>query len=137
MIDVYEKQVRPVLEMAVPVWHPALTLEESTQIERVQRCALYIILGENYENYTNALEILELETLKERRFKLCEKFAKKALKHEKYKNWFQPNELSQKMNTRKSEKQKLNILKPVTTRTERYRKSPLPYLTEVLNGYYS
>ena len=38
-------------------------------------------------------------------------FAKKVLKHEKYKNWFQPNELSQKMNTRKSEKQKLNILK--------------------------
>ena len=39
MLDVYEKQVRTVLEMAVPVWQPALTKQESVQIERVQRCA--------------------------------------------------------------------------------------------------
>ena len=25
MIDVYQKQVRPILELAVPAWHPALT----------------------------------------------------------------------------------------------------------------
>ena len=63
----------------VPSTYPA---REYTN--RVQRCALYIIIGENYKSYSNALEILELETLEERRFRLCEKFAKKSLKHEKY-----------------------------------------------------
>ena len=33
MLDVYEKQVRTVLEMAMPVWQPALTQQEG-----VQRC---------------------------------------------------------------------------------------------------
>ena len=47
MVDVYEKQVRSVMEMAVPVWPPALTKQESTQIEMVQRCAFYIIMGED------------------------------------------------------------------------------------------
>ena len=37
MLDVYQKQVRSVLELAVPVWEPGLTQLESKQIERVQR----------------------------------------------------------------------------------------------------
>jgi hypothetical protein len=37
LLDVYQKQVRSVLVMAVPVWQPALTKQESRQIERVQR----------------------------------------------------------------------------------------------------
>ena len=39
LLDVYEKQVRSVLELAVPVWQPALTQGQSKQIERVQRSA--------------------------------------------------------------------------------------------------
>ena len=30
LLDVYEKQVRSILELAVPVWQPALILSEST-----------------------------------------------------------------------------------------------------------
>ena len=59
MMDVYMKQVRSVLELAVPVWQPALTKEEARQIERVQRCALYIILVESHISYYNALNKLE------------------------------------------------------------------------------
>ena len=33
MIDVYNKQIRSVLEMAVPVWQAGLTMQESIQIE--------------------------------------------------------------------------------------------------------
>ena len=131
MVDVYEKQVRPVLEMAVPVWQPALTQQESTQIERVQRCALYIILGEKYKSYEEALEILKFKTLEERREKLCENFAKKALKHQKYKNWFSLNEKQHKFNTRN--KDKINKFNPVRSRTDRYRKSSLSNLTDMLN----
>ena len=61
MMDVHMKQVRSVLELAVPVWQPALTKEEARQIERVQRCALYIILGESHISYYNALNKLECQ----------------------------------------------------------------------------
>ena len=55
LIDVYEKQVRSLLELAVSVWQPALTLSESSQIERVQKTAFYIVLGDQYEHYENTL----------------------------------------------------------------------------------
>ena len=88
LLDVYQKQVRSVLELAVPVWQPALTTQEKKQIERVQKCALNIILGSNYIDYKHALNQLECENLEERRMKLCEKFARKASKNLKYQNWF-------------------------------------------------
>ena len=53
--DVYIKQVRSVLELAVPAWHPGLTLSDSLDIERVQKAALHIILGKSYKSYSSAL----------------------------------------------------------------------------------
>ena len=46
MVDVYEKQIRSIMEQAVPVWEPGLTKGECEQIERVQKCAIYIIMVE-------------------------------------------------------------------------------------------
>ena len=133
MVDVYSKQVRSILEMAVPVWQAGLTKYESIQIERVQRSAFHIILGEGYVNYQEALEKLNCDKLSERRIKLCETFARKLVKHNQFKNWF--NEKSDKiinMNTR-SKKAKVKY-QEVLTRTERYLKSPIPYLTSILNS---
>ena len=134
MLDVYMKQVRSVLELAVPVWQTAITKQEVKQIERVQRCALYIILGDQFTNYEHARDLLECDTLKERREKLVEKFAKKAAKHPQYKNWFSENEEAPpNFSTRGSENQIIRKFKPVQTRTNRYLDSPLPYITEALN----
>ena len=134
MLDVYMKQVRSVLELAVPVWQPALTKHEEKQIERVQRCALYIILGEQYNNYDHALDLLECENLDDRRSNLCEKFAKKSVKHPKFKNWFSENtEVPPNIATRGNENKVMTKFNPVQTRTKRYRDSPLPYLTDILN----
>ena len=36
MFDVYCKEVRSILELAVPVWHSFLTVKESADIERIQ-----------------------------------------------------------------------------------------------------
>ena len=88
MLDVYQKQLRSVLELAVPVWQAGLTLQEISQIERVQRTTLYIILGDNYHSYENALELLECDRLSDRRYKLCANFVKKAAKQPQFKNWF-------------------------------------------------
>ena len=95
LLDVHKKQIRSVLELAVPVWQPALTKHEKVQIERVQKCALYIILGVKYSNYSNALRTLGCEELEDRRVEICEKFALKASKHEKYQTWFCKNKTHQ------------------------------------------
>ena len=40
LVDLYMKQIRSVLELAVPAWQ-----EERVNIERIQKCAANIILG--------------------------------------------------------------------------------------------
>ena len=43
LVDMYVKQVRSLLELAVPAWHGAITKEERDDIERVQKGALHVI----------------------------------------------------------------------------------------------
>ena len=86
LLDVYMKQVRSVLELAVPAWHPGLTQSDSIDIERVQKAALHIILGNKYSSYSSALKTTQLDSLAARREALCLKFSKKAVKHEKHRN---------------------------------------------------
>ena len=80
LLDVYIKQCRSVLELAVPAWSPGLTVGDSNKIERVQKSAFAIILGKQYSSYRKALEQLQMETLVDRRVTLCQKFARKAYK---------------------------------------------------------
>ena len=125
--DVYIKQVRSVLELAVPVWHSSITSAERTDIERVQKSALQVILGFKYKSYTSALEKFNLETLESRREKLCMKFAKKSAQHDKHKNWF-------KLNTRTTvTRQPQPKYCPVAATTKRFENSPISYLTKLLN----
>ena len=77
LVDIYTKQIRSLLELAVPAWQGAITQGERIEIERVQKCALRIILGEGYESYKIALGEFNLEDLESRRMKLSLKFAKK------------------------------------------------------------
>ena len=133
LLGVYIKQVRSVLELAVPVWQPGLTQLETQQIERVQKCAMHIILGENYTDYYDALETLNCDTLVSRRIKLCENFARKASKSTRYMNWFTLKTTSPPTINTRQHKKELNKYLPVQTRTCRYKNSPLPYLTDILN----
>ena len=89
LLDVYTKQVRPLLEYAVPVWHPNLTETDSDCIERVQKSALKLILQDRYKSYESALTRVQLNSLSERRKKLCTKFALKAESSPKFTSWFQ------------------------------------------------
>ena len=127
LIDIYIKQCRCVLELAAPVWTPGLTEAESKQLERVQKSAFSIILGRKYTSYSQALAELKMESLKDRRLNLCTSFAIKSQKHEKFQNWFEFSDQSTPTTT---------TFQPVTYRTKRYRNSPLPYLTNLLNGAY-
>ena len=59
--------MRSQLELSAVVWSSSLTDQNKTDLERVQRSALRIILGQKYKRYSNALNALNLETLEERR----------------------------------------------------------------------
>ena len=70
LMDIYVKQVRCVLEFAVAAWNGALTSKEKLDIERVQKTALHIMVGEMYSGYGDALISVSLDTLDARRNKL-------------------------------------------------------------------
>ena len=91
LVDVYIKQVRSVLELAVPVWHSSLTVADKISIERVQKSALQIILGLEYDSYKSTCHYLDLETLEVWRQKLCKKFCIKTVKNAKHTKWFKVN----------------------------------------------
>ena len=82
MIQIYISYIRSILEQSSTVWHSSLTVEDSQDIERVQKSAVRTILKQEYSNYEDALDILHLETLSERREKMYLKFATNCLKNE-------------------------------------------------------
>ena len=126
LIAVYTKQIRCVLEFGVPVWNSSITKDESLEIERVQKAFLHIALQDQYSDYNAALKKTSLDSLEKRRLKLCITFAEKTAKHPKHTHWFEKAPLT---NTRS----KKPIYKTPFYRLERYRNSPIPYLTRLLN----
>ena len=129
--DVYIKEIRSLLELAVPAWHSGLTQKDSTDIERVQKVALYIILsdcntGHCEFTYQMALVVLELEPLEVRRERLCLSFAKKTLRS-RHSDMFVEN--GSQHNTR----ERPEFFEPKAN-TRRYYNSPLNYLTRLLNN---
>ena len=73
---IYMLQVRSKLDQSAVVWHSSITKKNSGDLERVQKSALKVILGEKYDNYKDALKLIGLDSLEERRENLCLKFAK-------------------------------------------------------------
>ena len=130
LLEVYTKQIRCILELAVPAWQGSITQAERVSLERVQKSACHIILGDEYVSYRSALKSLNLESLESRRKKLSLKFAIKASKHIKFKSWFREND--QNVNTR-HEKPKFRDVRAIHSRFE---KSALSYLTKLLNEHY-
>ena len=125
LLDLYQKQVRSVMEYAVPVWGTNLTEEDNVELERVQKVALAIIFG--HKSYENILSKYKIESLHDRRITLIRKFAKKTSKSTIFSSWF--NKKTQVKNTR-------NRLKyfEVPARTDRWKKSPIPHMKKLLNS---
>lgn len=125
IFDVYTKEVRSLLELAVPVWHSGLTKQQSAQIERIQKTAFRIILDDDSISYDVACTLLGAEPLEYRRVQLCINFAKKDVKKES--TIFTTN--TRTTTTRRPPK----LVREVKCRTQRYLKSSLPYLSKLLN----
>ena len=93
-------------------------------------CLAHLILGKNYLSYENALSVLCLESLEDRRASICLKFALKAEKHLKFKSWFKSNPKFMKSRTNQPK------YIPVRISTARIERSPIGYLTDILNTHY-
>ena len=86
------------------------------------------MLKERYISYENALSVTYLPTLKNRRTKLCLKFALKCAQNEKTCNMFPENKT--KGTTRFKEKYSVPF-----AYTERLKNSAIPSMARQLNSY--
>ncbi|XP_071956838.1 uncharacterized protein [Antedon mediterranea] len=74
--QMYISHIRPVTEYACPVWHSALTIAQSMELESIQKRACRIILGQKYASYDQAIKLLNLKFLDQRREDILLDFAK-------------------------------------------------------------
>ena len=125
---IYMMFIRSKLDSSSVVWHNSLTESDNNSIERVQKASVKIILKNNYQNYEKALEMLNLDTLHERRRKQCLKFAKDCLRHEQMKQMFPIKANDNQIQMRYKEKYIVN-----KANTERYRNSAIPSFQRLLN----
>ena len=125
MVAYYMKEVRVHLELAVPVWNSGLTLKLSADIERVQRVAVSIMLGDT--PYEPACAQLGLKPLTVRRIELCERFAVSTTKG-RHSELFQ----LEKNGTHYTRSNEIKYRKHIGHKS-RFYKSPLPSLTRMLN----
>ena len=93
--------------------------------------ACKVILKERYNNYTSALESLNLENLEKRREDLCLRFAKNCLRFEKTKTMFPLNiiDIDAQSNLRNTEKFHVQF-----ANTSRLLDSAIPQLQRALNA---
>ena len=126
LFDVYSKEIRSILEMAVPVWHSSITNQQRIDIESIQKVAFRIILGNKYQDYKSACVRFNTETLNNRRIKLCHKFAKKNMKSD--------HSFFEKIDSNVNTRQKKDIVKEYKCNFGRFLKSSLLYLAKLLNS---
>ena len=131
LLDVYVLQIRCVLEYAAPVWQGSISQCEKEDIERVQKTACRIILSSWTISYEQALFTLNLDSLEDRRSKLTLKFALKAEKHPKFRNWFVKRNYPINTRNQTQKYQRINA------KHSRYANSPLACLTDTLNAHYA
>ena len=125
IFDVYSKEVRSLLKYAVPVWHSGLTRQQTNQIEKIQKTAFRILLGDNYISYDVACTLLGVEPLDLRRRQLCLNFSKKDLKKD--------NTIFKKCPVMPQTRRVPKLVQEFLCRTHRYENSSLPYLSKLLN----
>ena len=126
---IYILFIRSLLEQSAVVWHSNLTEEDSSDLERVQKCAMKVIFQEKYKSYEDSLNKLDILKLSDRREQLCLSFALKCVKHPKLQDIFPLNNKTD-MKTRYPEKYKVQF-----AHTDRLKSSAVIYMQNLLNQH--
>ena len=70
--EIYYVYIRSRLEHSAVVWNSSLTQKNINDLERVQKAAVRVIYGNNYYvSYLQALQELGMDSLADRREKMC------------------------------------------------------------------
>ena len=126
--EVYILFIRSLLEQSAVVWHSSLTEENRNDLERIQKTACKIILGDKFIDYEQALILLDLDNLHDRRTLLCLNFARKSSKNHKTSDMFPRNHKQHTMEMRSPE-----VFQVQHANTERLLKSSIIYMQNLLN----
>ena len=119
---------RSVLEQSCVVWGSSLTQENKDNLERTQKTFAKLVLKEKFKNYEQALNILNLETLENRRTILLKRFAVNGIMSNTLTDLFPLNKKKHKMNKRKHDLYRVNF-----ANTERLKKASVITMQKLLN----
>ena len=125
---VYIQYIRPVIEYASPVWFSGLTKKQLDCLEKLQKKAFRIILTYDYcinFSYELICREINIPPISQRLEKLTLNFGRSLLSSTKFRNW-----LPQIRNNNLRNSQHLTT---VRCRTNRYKNSCIPSLTNSLN----
>ena len=126
LYDVYQKEVRSILEFAAPVWHSGLTKKQTSDIESIQKLAFKIILGKSFSNYSDACVKFRTGTLEQRRLEICYRFASKNLESNHC--------LFTKVDPHPGLRKRSRIVREYKCNKRKFQRSSLPYLAALLNS---
>jgi hypothetical protein len=141
LVDVLKQQIVSVCEVAAPYWGPMLSKAESNSLERCLKTGLHIIFQNEYKSFKNALSLANMQSLRDRRMTQIVKFSKQAIKSNRFNGWFCPTEKAVDQAgpgpalRATAGRRPAPLLRPVPCRTQRYRQSALPVMTELLSWH--
>ena len=141
LVNAWTSILRPNAEYAAPLWHSGLSAFDTNRLERLQKIVLGIILGTTYIDckkyykfdnkrctYEEALKLLGLPTLSQRREDLTHNFALQTVARDTHNDMFPLSE-NKNINTRNK-----SIYSEFICKTTRYYNSAIPYMTRFLNS---
>ena len=126
LVKVYTSSIRPLAEYCCPAFHSMMTDEQDQILENAQVGALRAIFG--YSLSARKLrQKAGIETLRQRRIDLTDRFARKAANSDRFSHWF-PRNLGGRAVRNRDEFQEF------FAKTDRLKNSPLYYMRRRLNG---
>ena len=125
LLKVYTSHIRPSADYCDVVYHSSLTDDLDERLERAQVGALRAIYSYKLSG-RKLRELANVDTLRERRIKHCDKFAQKCADSDRFKSWFP---LKTARSARGGEKYVESY-----ARCDRLLNSPLFYMRRRLNG---
>ena len=128
ILDFYLKEIRPLSEHGVVVWNSGLTKNQINELEKIQKVALKIILGEHYISYDVACTLMNVMPLKYRRSDLCTSFAIKLYRSHRRTEFFVPAIKHVKTRTKNQ-----NLVIEQKCNTKRAYNAPHNYLARLIN----
>ncbi|MCP5014880.1 MAG: hypothetical protein GY938_06290, partial [Ketobacter sp.] len=128
--SIYNTFILPKLMYASPAWSSSINVTQKRQLERVQKRACRIILGQSYLNYENALTTLNLPNLTVLHLDALKRFGMNLLSNPRHQNLL-PARLSPSTRTTRHH----NTLEPIKApRTDRYKNSAIPTIVSIINN---